>query len=284
MGIDAHSLHLLRHARTTYGPLGRTITLGRLGNFLGPRATQQWFGAPTMPGQSCESMLQRNFGATSVDSIDNSNYEGATIIADMNKSLIPALTGKFDSVLDFGCMEHIFDVAQCIRNITALCKPGGFILHCLPANGFNGHGFYQFSPELFFSCYSEVNGFTQTEVYIAELSDTTHWYRVSPPSDGHRVNLRSPGEMYVIAGTRRRAVRELSLQQSDYMFTWNKAADPNTVIAPSSGRRYAGIKEAISSIPMLARLAASLDARLSPYGSKKPNQHRKLTKISTKQL
>lgn len=282
MGIDTHSLHLLRHARSEYGALGRTITLGRLANFLGPRATRKWFGAEATRGGYCETMLQQRFGATCVDSLDNSEYEGATIVADMNHPIPETLIGQYDSVLDFGCTEHIFDAAQSLRNIAAMCATGGMILHCVPANGFCGHGFYQFSPELFFSCYSEQNGFAQTEIYLAELADINHWYRVSPPEQGHRVNAAARGEMYVVAMTRKMAARYVSMQQSDYQYIWD---NPNSSTVQTNHRgRLAGFREILSSRPTVARWLNAIDAKLTPGGTKILGKHPALTRIPTATL
>lgn len=199
MGIDAHALHLLNHANRRHGPLGRVVTLGRQAIHLGPVATRRLCEPHDV---YCEGLLSRHFGASSVDSIDNSPYERASIIADMNRPIPTSLFGAFDTVVDFGCLEHIFDVAQSMRNVADLCSPGGRILHLVPANGFCGHGFYQFSPELFFSCYSEENGYQETELYFADLLDTRHWYRITAPMNGERINIRSNHEIYLVVLTR----------------------------------------------------------------------------------
>ena len=60
----------------------------------------------------CESVLTHFFGATQVDSIDNSNYENATLIHDMNESLPSALQERYDTVIDVGTLEHVFDIGQ----------------------------------------------------------------------------------------------------------------------------------------------------------------------------
>lgn len=259
MGIDIHSLNLLRHATARHGNLRRTISLGRLGVQLGPRAAKQWAGTTT--GAYAEDMLIRKFGATDVDSIDNSDYEGATIVGDMNQPIPNRLVGLYDTVLDFGCTEHIFDVAQSMRNITALCKQGGMVLHAVPSNGFCGHGFYQFSPELFFSLYSLRNGYSDTEVYLADLLDTKHWYRVSPPTGGRRINVRSSDEMYVLVVTRRVAVVSGDVQQSDYVYAW---ADRHTVaIPPHRPGRFAGVREFLTINRFATKLSLRVDALLS---------------------
>ena len=169
MGIDSHPLQLLRCAREKFGELGDTITLGRLAVLLGPKAARKWVG--TDGGAWCEPLLREKFGANRVDSIDNSDYEGATIVADFNRPIPVQLESRYDTVLDFGCTEHIFDVAQPVRNVSALYRVGGRILYCIPSNGCCGHGSYQFSPELFWSWYSKANGYSDTEVFLADLCD-----------------------------------------------------------------------------------------------------------------
>ncbi len=276
MGIDTHSLHLLRYATRKFGGLGNTITLGRLAVLLGPHASRKWVG--TARGSYCEPLLTKHFGASKVDSIDNSPYEGANIIADMNQELPAALKRQYDAVIDFGCSEHIFDIAQALRNVASLCKIGGTILHAVPANGFCGHGFYQFSPELFFSCYSRTNGYADTEVFLADLCDIKNWYRVSLPVDGNRINVRSYGELYVLVVTKRVATAPETVQQSDYEFTW---ANSNGAVAPPHPPgRMAHIREICSKTRLTARLTYALDATLAPNGAKRLRGHHALTRIS----
>lgn len=277
MGIDAHAINLLDHARKRRGDLGNTVTLGRMVVHLGPRARRRWTGAPATVGTVYgESLLAGHFGATRVDAIDNSDYEGATIVADLNHPLPPRHLGAYDSVLDFGCMEHIFDARQALRNITGLCRIGGMILHVLPANGYCGHGFYQYSPELFFSYYTPRNGFGHTEVFLADPLDPRYWYKVAPPAAGRRVNVRSGSELLVIVCTQRVAeVADFAIQQSDYVHEWESpsAATPDPAPAASVPPRWraarAAIREWLFGVPLLARAAHELDSAFSPVAPKR---------------
>lgn len=275
MGIDTHSLHLLRYATDKHRGLGDTITLGRLTVLLGPCAAKKWTG--TSAGSYCEPLLTSRFGASHVDSIDNSDYEGATVITDMNAPLPDSLRGRYDTVVDFGCTEHIFDVAQALRNVAFMCKFGGMILHAVPANGFCGHGFYQFSPELFFSWYSAANGYADTEIFLADLCDTKNWYRVAQPEDGRRINVRSLGELYVLVVTRRVAAKTERVQQSDYEFTW--AQSSGIAVPPRPPGRMARAREVLSGMTLTARLAYIFDATLAPDGAKRLRRHYALTRV-----
>lgn len=289
MGIDAHALHLLRRARAKHGALGNTVTLGRQVVFLERPDIRRWLGDREELRRSyCEPLLKEYFGATDVDSVDNSNYEQASIIHDMNLPLPEAMRQRYDTVLDFGCLEHIFDVAQSVRNVTGLCKIGGRILHVLPANGYCGHGFYQFSAEFFFSCYSENNGFSDTEVYFGDLLDSQHWYRVSPPRDGKRINIRSGNEVYVLAITRRTSEASLAIQQSDYLHAW--AADAGAdVVAPAlpvepTRRDLSVVRAALQRVPGVGRIVHAVNSALSDQSHRPLRGHPALERLRTDDL
>jgi SAM-dependent methyltransferase len=107
-------------------------------------------------GDGHTEKLFRMLGANKVDSIDYSPYENATIIHDLNEPVSENLHNKFDYILDCGTIEHIFDVKTVINNIKNMLKVGGVFLIITPCNNFPGHGFYQFSPELFRTLFSNL--------------------------------------------------------------------------------------------------------------------------------
>ena len=167
-------------------------------------------------------LLINKFKANSVKSIDNSSFEGADIIHDMNKP-IENLNEKFDTVIDFGTSEHIFNVAQNLNNISKLCKINGIILHSLPANNNCGHGFWQFSPELFFSLYSENNGFFETEIFIFNTHNKYEWWKVEKQKLGERLEINSDSPLYILVKTVKKSeIQNKNVQQSDYVERWNE--------------------------------------------------------------
>jgi hypothetical protein len=127
-------------------------------------------------------------------------------------------------VIDFGSLEHIYNVSQAFANVSALCAIGGQILHALPANNQCGHGFWQFSPELFYSLYSEGNGYKGTHVFIANTVDETHWYEVKPPVNGGRVEVMSPTPLVALVRTTKIGSLRQDVQQSDYAPAWKGEA------------------------------------------------------------
>jgi hypothetical protein len=127
--------------------------------------------------------------------------------------------GRFDAVLDFGCLEHVFDFPVAWRNCVDLCRVGGHVLHALPANNLAGHGFYQFSPELFCNLYQPARGFELRGLWFALKAEPRHWWRVANPLQvKRRVNLCNSHEVYLMVLARK--LREPGVlaapQQSDY--------------------------------------------------------------------
>jgi len=235
MGIDIHNLQLLAHAQDLGVGFARTLAVGRQAIFIEDweleehrqrRALPALVEPPLAPGapRYFEPMLQQWFGAQVADAVDASPYEHARLIHDMNlpwpaEGEHGAVRGGYDAVLDFGCLEHVFNFPVAWRNCVDLARVGGHVLHALPANNLSGHGFYQFSPELFFNLYRPENGFELRGLWFALKADRRHWWRVANPmAVKRRVNLCNAHEVYMLVLARK--LRETgplpAPQQSDY--------------------------------------------------------------------
>ena len=230
MGIDTQTLNFLRYSKK-YGDFKRTVTLGRQTiNYIKSElrhlssAEYQYLSEYLRKKETyVDNLLRDYFGASTVESIDKSEYEGATIIFDMNNEITTELKGRYDTVIDSGTLEHIFNIPQALENTSSLCKPGGQIIHVLPANNFCGHGFWQMSPELFSTLYSNKNGYQDTEVFLGRPSDPNNFYKVIRPKSGKRVNIYSKDEVYVYVRTVQKETEFLhkNVQQSDYLYLWD---------------------------------------------------------------
>jgi hypothetical protein len=108
-------------------------------------------------------------GFNSLETLDISDYENADHIIDMNEPLTDYLKERFDAIFDFGTTEHIFDTKQAFDNISKMLKPGGVVLHMIGTTNRIGHGFYMFSPCLFYDYYL-ANKFVETKAYLVESS------------------------------------------------------------------------------------------------------------------
>ena len=167
-------------------------------------------------------------GFTNIRSLDASGYEGAALIHDLNKPLPPEFCGITDFVYDGGTIEHVFDVATALSNTTRLLRVGGSLLISTAANGQCGHGFYQYSPELFYR-YLEANGFTEINVYLVGLMSPNRWRRASDPKAlGHRLQFLTtePTQLLITARKAADVWPAVVPQQSDYAeLNWQKSTD-----------------------------------------------------------
>lgn len=232
MGIDIHNLNFLAHAQDLGVRYERTLAIGRQALFIEPFELEdhrRLRGLPPLaePPRAAgapryfEPLMQQWLGAREAESVDASAYENATHLHDMN---LPwpepsAQRGAYDAVLDFGCLEHVFNFPVAWRNVVDLCKVGGHVFHSLPANNLSGHGFYQFSPELFFNLYRRENGFELLGLWFAVKGDRLHWWKVANPLEvKRRVNLCNSHEVYMLVLARK--LQEIgplpAPQQSDY--------------------------------------------------------------------
>ena len=178
----------------------------------------------------------------------------------MNNPLPEKLLKNYDTVIDGGCLEHIFNVPQALKNCSFLLKPGGQIIHILPANNFCGHGFYQFSPELFFCVYSNKNGYDETEIFLADLTDINHWYKVKKPENGERVNVRNSNNLYILIRSvlKSNNFDHSNIQQSDYVFKWNRVEKNKH----QKNINRLNIKQQIRQFPFLYEIIKSIYQKL----------------------
>jgi hypothetical protein len=160
-----------------------------------------------------------------VASLDASAYEGAEIIHDLNKPIPDNLVGRFDLVIDGGTLEHVFNFPAALENAMKMVKVGGHLFLMTPANNQCGHGFYQFSPELFFRALSPTNGFDLMRLYIRAPSEPP--YHVADPVTVHgRVELlNSEGTLLMVHARKTANVPFTVPQQSDYLVDWQRPVE-----------------------------------------------------------
>ena len=118
---------------------------------------------------SCTGYTENLFsylGCDSVVSMDYSNYEGSEIIHNMNNPVPEEYYEKYDVIFDGGTIEHIFDVKMCFHNVKKMLKKNGIFISVNGANNHLGHGFYQFSPDLYRAVFSNQSGYNIVEMHI----------------------------------------------------------------------------------------------------------------------
>jgi hypothetical protein len=134
-------------------------------------------------------------------------------------------------VWDGGTLEHIFNYPAALKNCMEMVKPGGHLILETPGNNYFGHGFYQFSPELFFSLLDKHNGFSETKIFIQ--GKFNRWYEVIPPKiTKMRTSVcctNGAAMLFVISRKTGDVPSTISALQSDYVDTWNKAKSLESV-------------------------------------------------------
>ncbi len=105
------------------------------------------------------------FGIKEVHALDYSSLDGADILFNLNHELPSELCEKYDYIINGGTLEHVFDVAKAMKNMSSMLRVGGVIIHILPLGGYVDHGFYSFSPT-FFMDYYHLNGFRIHHLYM----------------------------------------------------------------------------------------------------------------------
>jgi SAM-dependent methyltransferase len=235
MAIDLNTAKFLVTCRRTGMSFTRTLTLGRQRLLLAPgaaRALLEHYGQSTpeleatlAKGDGYVDGLFELLGTKELMSVDFSGYEGASLIHDLNLPLSADNFGQFDLVFDGGTLEHIFNFACAIRSCMELVKVGGHLLLLTPTNNWCGHGFYQFSPELFFRVLSAENGYQVERMIAFEVYPNSQLYEVADPKHiGSRVELTHGNHQVLLLVLAKRLhttdMFRHAPQQSDYLSEW----------------------------------------------------------------
>ena len=166
-------------------------------------------------------------GFSDVHALDNSPFEGADIVVDMNTRTLPSdVRGRFDAIFDGGTMEHVFDGPQFLKNMFDMLKVGGRIVHFSPTFNHINHGFYAYSPTLFLDYY-RANNFTLHQVllikdslrgaFISDCLDEEAYRHVDKLTGFHGTYYT-----FVVASKREDSTSDRIPQQGLYVSLWNR--------------------------------------------------------------
>lgn len=235
MGLRIASMYLLEYGKRKYGlDFSETLSLGRQFHAFNKNELNDFFCASGIHSLNnnkffetpfAEDVFETSFGSK-IHSLDAFDYEGAEIIHDMNCPIPKELKGKYSCVVDGGTTEHIFDFPQALKNSMDLLRLGGHFISMVPTNNFNGHGFYQFSPELFFRIFNKENGFVIEDIFLVKFTAGKKLWRIknTPEEFGERIqfNLNIPSELFVVAKKIAERPETIIVQQTDYAKNWYK--------------------------------------------------------------
>ena len=240
MGINSECAEFLCDARAAGVSFGRVLTLGRLNLNAGARtlrslARRQGLGeisANDAAHDYVEPFFRAFLRSERVEAVDNSDYEGAALVHDLNAAIPSAWEQQYDAVIDGGTLEHVFNFPVALANCMRMVKTGGRLFIFTPANNQLGHGFYQFSPELFYRTLSRAHGFeiekmlaVQFRYAATECGSLRGAYRVADPAKvGSRITLVNSRPVTLMIQARKVEHRSEPFatvpQQSDYSEIW----------------------------------------------------------------
>lgn len=174
--------------------------------------------------------LFQSLGFDRIESIDFSDFENPTHVHDFNLPVPVQFHKQYDVVYDGGTLEHIFNIPQSLRNVFDLLKVGGHVIHASPSSNHVDHGFYMFSPTLFYDYYLS-NGFEIVKSYIFEyepLHDKKPWliYDYQPGCIDH-LSFGGWGDgkllgIWFVARKLEHSSSEVMPQQGSYLNAWSK--------------------------------------------------------------
>jgi hypothetical protein len=139
---------------------------------------------------------------------------------------------------------------------------GGHFIEVTTANNFMGHGFYQFSPELYYRVLSPQNGFEVREMLVCETNRDAPWYRVvDPVKVGRRVELVNARPTYIMVLARKvKEASPLSLvpQQSDYEYVWELKERPQVAAQRANPYTFTRLMSKLIPSSIKAKLKAQV--------------------------
>lgn len=220
-----------------------------------------------------DNFLKKYLSISNLSCLDVSNYENCNVVHDMNFPIGPENYEKYSVLIDGGALEHIFNFPIAIENCLKMIKPGGSFFSFTMANNHCGHGFYQFSPELFFN-YLKLNGFSVSNIILyeskfpgSELSQSSIGYKVVDPAVlQSRVGLvnRRPVNMMVhaIKGRNKGYMQTNYPIQSDYQpahLSGKKENQNNSILKKIINTLPVSISNKIKGIKQLYRYSLAND-------------------------
>lgn len=234
MGLRITSMLTIEYARKMYeADLSRTISLGRQFRAFSKKEFRKYLPQfQGIPDEKLDADFESPYAeavffdmyGTKLLSLDGFAHEKPDFIFDLNRPVPEKMHEQFSCLIDGGTMEHVFNVPQLIDNCFRMLETGGFYICMVPTNNFNGHGLYQFSPDFFYSVFSEANGMQLRDVFIVKFSAKNKVWKInnSPKAAGERVqfDVNTQTEIYVIAEKTGKTPEHITAQQTDYAEGW----------------------------------------------------------------
>jgi len=255
MGINPNALRFLARDSKRGNDFAQTAMIGRQGVHVSAKQCSTILNDEFGLGLPSDRILAAHaagyaeellklLGAQRVESFDYSDYEGATHVHDFNTPIPDRHKNQYTFLIDGGTLEHVFNFPTALKNCMEMLKVGGTYFGATPANNEMGHGFYQFSPELYFRVFSKQNGFRTDAVFLYEGRESTTWLKVADPEiigrRAEKVNCRST---YMLVRATKLEHNEIFAQpplQPDYVAAWHSSETGGHSNEAKNGSHVAG--------------------------------------------
>lgn len=257
MGVPRGTIRLLFDEAKRRPFSGSVLQLGRMAIFASDNELGGWAKAcgielapvarpalshdPHLAHAGCvdDVTFFRRLGFSEVHALDVSDWEKADLIWDLNRPVPDEWRGRYDCVFESGTIQHIFHLPNVLANMHDLLVPGGRVVHGqAPSHNHVDHGFYMFSPTLFWDYWS-ANGYSIDAAYWYEFEP--FWFLSKFESPPWRVRRYLPGSLdglgyggfgrrqvalFFVATRGAEATKGVIPQQSYYQRFWSEEAKP----------------------------------------------------------
>jgi hypothetical protein len=280
MGVVRGTAALLIEHYAAHPARGRLLQLGRQEIFFSRRELDHMLAARGFQPanrRQLDAMDSRHrpltdveffgiFGFDCIESLDFGGYGEASLEFDMNQEVLPEQwRGRYHAVFDGGTMEHVFHVPNFLRNVGDLLAPGGCALHMNPASNSVDHGFYCFSPCLYYEYYL-ANKYEIRSCALIDLGTRLRPIRMRaysylPPIARNLLDGRLNGHVHWVwcaAEKRADSTRGRIPQQGFYQGLWREEAEAAASPSASPGAEPGGsillrVKRFVKSQPGLSQ-------------------------------
>lgn len=239
VGIDCTLFKQLVELSTRFQVKGRALMLGRQAFKIETRFRKQYETALKDAGidrrrfsylqdDGYSETLFKDLGLGKIETMDFSDFEGATVLHDLNRPVPKKLHRKFDFIFDGGTIEHVFNAPVALENVFNMLKSGGRFVSANGMNGWVGHGMYQFNPELVWTfwrrtCNCKVHSCLGLQ---KEPGNSDPLVFADPAEKGKRLRLKGnipQGRVYLYYEVEKTKESSLSAHtlQSDYVAKWD---------------------------------------------------------------
>jgi len=224
----------------------------------------------------------KSMGLSVVESCDYSDFQEVDHVFDLNKPVPKELHNKYDIILDSGTLEHVFNLPQALNNIYDMLKVGGRVIHLLPASNYVDHGFYAFSPTLFYDYYTANKWSIETSriVELTRRHDVDPW-RVYEYSPGVLNSLSAGGfdkgyliNIFFVVTKTENSSADIVPQQSRYLPKWETGQNESENSLASNSSAFMKIAQyfggGLKRYPRLYSLLSSLSRIILRKGNRMP--------------